>query len=138
MIELQRDTVLPELPRRADPGLWVLPAGRAQVLPAAESLRWLVVDAGRVWMTEQRDDRPSVDVVVTAGQRCLLPPDSTWIVEGWPSAAARLLEAPPQATSAVAAGAPWGELGRAALQVARALVRPRRPVPAGGEPCGAA
>jgi hypothetical protein len=138
MIELQRDTALPDLPRPADPGLWVLPAGRAQVLPAAESLRWLVVDAGRVWMTEQRDDRPSVDVVVSAGQRCLLPPDSTWIVEGWPSASARLLEAPPVPVAAATAGAAWGELARAALQMARALVGPRRPAPQRGEPCGAA
>lgn len=137
MTDLHRDVAFPDLSRSADPGLWVMPAGRAQVLPAAESLRWLVVDSGRVWLTEQRDDRPSVDVVVSAGQRCLLPPDSTWIVEGWPSAAARLLEAPPVPASATAA-ATWGELARTALQVAQALVGPRRPAPARGEPCGAA
>ena len=138
MNDLSLDLALRAAALPTDPGLWVLPHGKAQVLPAAECLRWLVVDAGRVWMTEQRDDRPSVDVVVSAGQRCLLPPDSTWIVEGWPSASARLLEAPPVPVAAATAGAAWGELARAALQVARALVGPRRPEPERGEPCGAA
>lgn len=129
------------------PGLWVLPEGRAQTLPAATVLRWLVVDTGRVWLTECRPDAAPTDVVLSAGERWLLPADTAWVVEGWPAAGARLVEAPPavrsrRASDLSGAGADlpsrvwpaWRRL-RSALS---AWGRSRGVGPAGGPPCGAA
>ena len=96
---------------------WSLAAGDVRRVPALPVDRWLTVQAGRLWVT--RDDAASgeaEDIWLEAGQELHLPPGSAWLVEAWPHAQARLIEAPPRRCSATTSGhatwarRPWSPL----------------------------
>ena len=76
------------------PWEWPLPAATAVRMPAASLPRWLLVTAGRVWLTRSGSGPQGDDVWLNAGERHPLPAGSEWVVEGWPEASVELLEAP--------------------------------------------
>lgn len=76
------------------PWEWQLAAGQATTLQAAPLARWLVVTAGRVWLTQSGAGPAAPDLWLEAGERHRLPAGSEWVAEGWPAARVELLEAP--------------------------------------------
>ncbi|MDE2455997.1 MAG: DUF2917 domain-containing protein, partial [Burkholderiales bacterium] len=78
----------------ATPWEWSLARATATRLRAAPRPRWLLVTAGRVWLTQSGRGSESEDVWLGTGERLLLPAGSDWVAEGWPEARVELLEAP--------------------------------------------
>lgn len=76
------------------PWEWRLGAGAATRLAAAATPRWLLVTAGRAWLTQSGAGPDGADVWLAAGERHRLPAGTEWVVEGWPEARLELLEAP--------------------------------------------
>jgi hypothetical protein len=85
--------VMPD-PHQTAPWEWFVAPATALRLPAAGQPRWLLVSAGRVWLTESGAGPYAGDVWLDAGERHELPPGSDWVIEGWPSAQVEVLEAP--------------------------------------------
>ncbi len=83
-----------------DPWEWSLAPSTALRLPPARRVRWLLVTAGRAWLTKSGAGPQGGDVWLAAGERHALPAGSDWVVEGWPDARLALLEAPAQRVSA--------------------------------------
>jgi hypothetical protein len=105
----------------APPWSWPLAPRQVRTLPAATVARWLRVDEGCVWVTQQRVEAAAEDLWLQAGESLALPPGTAWIVEAWPQAQLSLLQAPP----AFSRGAPWQ---RPWAWAAALLRRPVRPV----------
>lgn len=76
---------------------WHLGRCAATTLVAAPMLRWLQVNAGRVWLTGGAPGTQAQDIWLQAGERHALPPGTQWVLEGEPRAAFSLLQPPPQA-----------------------------------------
>jgi hypothetical protein len=76
---------------------WRLPAGRAEVLPVADTPRWLTVNEGRVWLTALSSREQAEDIWLAAGEGHALPPGTAWVLEGWPQASVNVLLAAPRA-----------------------------------------
>ncbi len=76
------------------PWEWRLAPGAAVRIDPEGRERWLVVKAGRVWLTQSGGAAPAADVWLEAGQRQALPAGSEWVAEGWPQAQLEVLEAP--------------------------------------------
>ncbi len=89
------------------PWEWALAPHAATRLPAAELTRWIEVGDGEVWLTGGRPDRQAADVWLQAGQRHVLPAGTEWVLEGWPQAHVRVLEAPASRRSAGRRAAGW-------------------------------
>ncbi len=75
---------------------WCVEQRTATTLPAAPMLRWLQVNAGRVWLTGGAPGAQAQDVWLQAGERHALPPGTQWVLEGEPRAALSLLQPPPR------------------------------------------
>lgn len=78
----------------AAPWEWPLAPATATRLKAANRPRWLLVMAGRVWLTQSGTGPEGGDVWLEDGQRHRLPAGSEWVAEGWPAARVAVLEAP--------------------------------------------
>ena len=78
----------------SEPWEWTLAPSGALRVPAAGRTRWLLVTAGRAWLTRTGAGVEGGDVWLAAGERHALPAGSEWVVEGWPQARLALLEAP--------------------------------------------
>jgi hypothetical protein len=91
------------------PWEWALEPQAATRLPAAPAPRWLLVTAGRVWLTRSGAGLAGGDVWLQAGERHALPAGSDWVLEGWPTARVALLQAPqrPATQQRRARRAPW-------------------------------
>lgn len=98
---------------------WCLGRSAATTLAAAPMLRWLQVNAGRVWLTGGAPGTQAQDIWLQAGDRHALPPGTQWVLEGEPRAALSLLQPPPQPA--------LGLLDRA--RAGWRSVLPRRPAP---------
>lgn len=99
---------------------WHIGQCSATTLAAAPMLRWVQVNAGRVWLTGGAPGTQAQDVWLQAGERHALPPGTQWVLEGEPRAALSLLQPPPQPAPGL-------------LDRARAWwlsTRPHRPAPA--------
>lgn len=74
---------------------WQLAAGQVRAVPSAAQGRWLMAQAGRLWLT-QRGAGPAreADVWLQPGQRHWLAPGSDWLIEAWGASAFDLLEPP--------------------------------------------
>ena len=115
-------TTTDALPSTA-PWEWSLCRARATRLAASALPRWLVVTAGRVWLTQGPQSGAGLHaagVWLAAGERHALPAGSEWVAEGAPEARVAVLEAP------LAAGPPtvrarW--LARAAGELTVSLKR---------------
>lgn len=92
------------------PWTWALAPRQARTLPASAAPRWLRVDSGCVWVTEQRHDAPAEDLWLNAGESLALPVGTAWIVEAWPQARLSLLQAAPVFSRAAPWGPAWGGL----------------------------
>lgn len=98
VLEPAMNAPLMQTSNRQDVSAWVLPAGRVQRVPALPVPRWLMVERGRVWLTPSRAQGAAEDDVwLEAGQGLRLPARSSWLLEAWPDAVARLVEEPPRA-----------------------------------------
>lgn len=75
---------------------WRVEQRAATTLPAAPMLRWLQVNAGRVWLTGGAPGKQAQDIWLQAGERHALPPGTQWVLEGEPRAAISLLQPPPR------------------------------------------
>lgn len=84
------------------PWEWALEPQAATRLPAAPAARWLLVTAGRVWLTRSGAGLEGGDVWLQAGERHPLPAGSEWVLEGWPAARVALLEVPQRASAPAA------------------------------------
>ncbi len=84
---------------QSGPWEWALDGAAATRLDATAAARWLLVTAGRVWLTRSGAGPAGADVWLAAGERHLLPAGSAWVVEGWPEARVALLQAPQQRLS---------------------------------------
>ncbi|MDO9073167.1 MAG: DUF2917 domain-containing protein [Rubrivivax sp.] len=102
------------------PWSWPLAQREVRTLPAAAVPRWLRVDVGFVWVTQDRRDAPAEDIWLHAGESLALPAGTAWIVEAWPRAQLSLLQAMP----VLSRGAPWQQAWAA---VAALLRRPAQP-----------
>lgn len=113
----------PHQPRVSDeaPWLWPLTPHQVRTLPPAAVPRWLRVDAGCVWVTQQRSDAPAEDLWLQAGESLALPAGTAWIIEAWPQAQLSLLQAAPVFSRAAPWPKAWGRL-------AAWLRRPARPL----------
>lgn len=76
------------------PWEWPLARATATRLRATPKPRWLLVTAGRVWLTQSGSGPEGADVWLGTGAGQLLPAGSEWVAEGWPEARIELLEAP--------------------------------------------
>jgi hypothetical protein len=83
-----------------EPWEWTLALSSALRVPVAGRTRWLLVTAGRAWLTRTGAGVEGGDVWLAAGERHALPAGSEWVVEGWPQARLALLEAPARRTGA--------------------------------------
>ncbi len=120
------------------PWSWPLEARRALTIEATTQPRWLRVDGGCVWATEQEGGPAGDDIWLDANQSLAVPAGSAWVIQGWPSARISLLEAAPEALSR--GGAAWPRPSGAwqallpvwqALQTVRQALRgARQPGPA--------
>jgi hypothetical protein len=80
------------------PWAWHLAGHQAQTLPAAASPRWLLVQAGQVWVTQARQRspvQPPPDIWLQAGDSLALPAGSAWVLEAWNDADLHLAEPAP-------------------------------------------
>jgi len=89
-----------------EPWEWTLAPSTALRVPATGRARWLLVTAGRAWLTKSGAGVTGDDIWLAAGERHLLAPGSEWVAEGWPDARLALLEAPARRVSA-GAGMRW-------------------------------
>lgn len=83
---------------RARPNpVWHLAPGRARGLPAVRRVRWLEVVEGRLWLTACGRFGRSIpdDAWILPGQALEIPAGVAVVVEGWPEARFKLLEAVP-------------------------------------------
>lgn len=103
------------------PWSWPLAPRQVRTLPAAAVARWLRVDDGCVWVTQQRSDAPAEDIWLQSGESLALPAGTAWIVEAWPQARLSLLQAMP----VFSRGGPWP---RVRAWLAARLRRPAWPV----------
>lgn len=76
------------------PGEWWLGRGAATRLDASAAPRWLVVNAGRAWITRTGAGPYGDDVWLSAGERLALPEGSEWVIEAAPHARLMLLQPP--------------------------------------------
>ncbi len=91
------------------PGAWRLLANEVRKLPPLPVTRWLAVQQGRLWLTRDGADEPK-DIWLEAGDELRLEPGSSWWVEAWPQAQARLLEEPPRAQAPFSLRRAWSSL----------------------------
>ncbi|MCK7495609.1 MAG: DUF2917 domain-containing protein [Comamonadaceae bacterium] len=96
------------------PWEWFLAPASALRLPAAAQPRWLLVSAGRVWLTRSGAGPHAEDVWLGPGERHELPAGSDWVLEGWPSAQVEVLEAPRPARRSAPRVGGWPAFGDAA------------------------
>jgi len=92
------------------PWSWPLAPRQVRTVPAATVARWLRVDEGCVWVTEQRSDAPAEDIWLQAGESLALPAGTGWIVEAWPRAQLSLLQAAPVLSRVAPWRQAWGWL----------------------------
>jgi hypothetical protein len=96
------------------PWEWALQSAAATRLDASAEARWLLVTAGRAWLTRSGAGPEGADVWLAAGERHPLPAGSTWVVEGWPEARVAVLQAPQRRFSGPAWRRAFAPLRRAA------------------------
>jgi hypothetical protein len=89
-----RSFIMSNQHQSGEPWEWTLAPSTALRVPVAGRMRWLVVTAGRAWLTRSGAGIAGGDVWLAAGERHALPAGSEWVVEGWPQARLALLEAP--------------------------------------------
>ena len=85
--------------RTSAPWQWPLEPSTATRLAPAAGARWLLVSAGRVWLTESGAGPDGDDVWLGAGETWPIPAGSEWVIEGWPQARVELLQAPSAAVA---------------------------------------
>jgi hypothetical protein len=80
---------------------WCLPAGAAETLAAGARGCFVRVEDGALWLTRtlgrsalERGEQPD-DLWLAAGESQWLPAGSHWVLQPWPAARVRLLQAPP-------------------------------------------
>lgn len=80
---------------------WCLPAGAAEALAAGARGCFVRVEDGALWLTRTlgrsalaRGEQPA-DLWLAAGESLWLPAGSRWVLQAWPAARVRLLQAPP-------------------------------------------
>jgi hypothetical protein len=80
---------------------WCLPGGSAEALDAGPDGCFVRVEEGALWLTRTlgpaalaRGEQPD-DLWLAAGESLWLPAGSRWVLQAWPVARVRLLQAPP-------------------------------------------
>jgi hypothetical protein len=89
------------------PWAWHLAPHQARAVPAATGARWLLVNAGQVWVTQARPtsaSRPPEDIWLQAGDSLALPAGSAWVLEAWTEADLNLAETAPVPSATVKRG----------------------------------
>jgi hypothetical protein len=80
----------------AAPWLWHFEEKQAKRITPSPQGRWLQVEQGRVWLTESLPRGQASDHWLAGGERLYLPAGSAWVAQGFESARASLLQAPPR------------------------------------------
>lgn len=100
---------------------WCLSAGAAEALGPTSTGCFVRVEEGALWLTRTLDrtalarrEQPD-DLWLGAGESLWLPAGSRWVLQAWPAARVRLLQAPP-ARRAAAHLAPLGSAVRRRLR----------------------
>ncbi len=89
------------------PWAWRLAPHQARAVPAAAGARWLLVNAGQVWVTQAQPasaSRSPEDIWLQAGDSLALPAGSAWVLEAWTDADLNLAEPEPAPGAAVKRG----------------------------------
>jgi hypothetical protein len=81
--------------RRVSP-LWRLTSGQPRRLRASRGARWLRLREGELWVTAdgRPGEPPPEDWWLSPGQTLRVPPGTSVLMEGWPTASFELLEEP--------------------------------------------